>query len=64
MVDADLGITFLPKMAHGSTLLRNTCVRMHPLSDKSYRNIGLAWRKSSDRNEEFSLLGDFIRDNR
>ena len=64
MVDADLGITFLPKMAHGSTLLRNTCVRMHPLSDKSYRNIGLTWRKSSDRSEEFSLLGDFIRDNR
>ncbi|MDG2108060.1 MAG: LysR substrate-binding domain-containing protein [Woeseiaceae bacterium] len=64
MVDADLGITFLPEMARDSSLLRNTQVRMHPLSDKSYRNIGLAWRKSSNRSKEFLLLGDFISDNR
>jgi LysR family hydrogen peroxide-inducible transcriptional activator len=64
MVDADLGITFLPEMARGSTLLRNTRVRLQPLSDKSYRNIGLAWRKGSRRVDEFQLLGTFIRDNR
>jgi LysR family hydrogen peroxide-inducible transcriptional activator len=60
MVDADLGITFLPDMARDSTLLRNTRVRLSPLQDNSYRNIGLAWRKGSRRAEEFGLLGDLI----
>ena len=64
MVDADLGISFLPEMARGSTLLRNTRVRLHALRDKSYRNIGLAWRKGSRRAEEFQILGDFICENR
>lgn len=63
MVDADLGITFLPEMARGSTLLRNTRVRLHALKDKSYRDIGIAWRKGSRRSDEFRLFGDFIRDN-
>lgn len=64
MVDADLGITFLPEMAKGSTLIRNTKVRMYPLSDRSYRTIGLAWRKGSARAEEFRLLGDFFSSHR
>jgi len=64
MVDADLGITFLPEMARGSTLLRNTRVGLQALSDNSYRNIGMVWRKGSRRADEFRLLGDFIRDNR
>jgi LysR family hydrogen peroxide-inducible transcriptional activator len=64
MIDADLGISFLPEMARGSTLLRNTRVRLHALSEKSYRNIGIAWRKGSRRAEEFRLLGEFVRDNR
>lgn len=64
MVDADLGITFLPEMALGSTLLRNTRVKMYPIGHRSYRDIGLAWRKGSSRSEEFRLLGNFIRDNR
>lgn len=61
MVDADLGITFLPELARGSSLLKNTRVRMYALDDKSYRTIGLVWRKGSGRAEEFQLLGDFIR---
>lgn len=64
MIDADLGISFLPEMARGSTLLRNTRVRLHSLSDKSYRNIGMVWRKGSRRVDEFQLLGEYIRDNR
>lgn len=60
MVDADLGITYLPEMAKGSALLRNTRVRTYPLGDRSYRTIGLAWRKGSARTEEFQLLGDFL----
>ena len=64
MVDADLGITFLPEMAKGSVLLRNTRVRLYPMAEKSYRTIGLIWRKGSARAEEFHQLGDFIREHR
>jgi LysR family hydrogen peroxide-inducible transcriptional activator len=61
MVDADLGITFLPEMAQDSALLRNTHVKMYPIGDSSYRTIGLAWRKGSGRVEEFQLLGEFLK---
>ena len=64
MVDADLGITFLPEMARGSALLRNTRVKLWPLGEQSYRTIGLVWRKGSQREGEFRLLGEFLRDNR
>ena len=60
MVDADLGITFLPEMSRNSSLLRNTAVQLHPMPDSSYRNIGLAWRQGSGRAEEFAMLGEFI----
>ena len=64
MVDADLGITFLPEMTRGSALLRNTRVRLYPLGEGSFRTIGLVWRKGSRRVDEFRLLGEFLRDNR
>ena len=64
MVDADMGITFLPEMAKGSALLRNTKVQLHPLGERSLRQIGLGWRKGSSRVEEFSLLGQFLANNR
>lgn len=63
MVDADLGITFLPEMARDSSILRNTRVRMQAISEKSSRTIGLAWRKGSGREEEFRMLGRFLQDN-
>jgi len=62
MIDADLGISFLPEMAKDSSLLGNTRVRMYPLSDRSYREIGLAWRRGSDRADEFRMLGDYVRE--
>jgi len=64
MVDADLGITFLPQMATDSAILRNTRVRLYPMDKKSYREIGLVWRKGSGRAEEFSLLGEYIQAHR
>lgn len=62
MVDADLGITFLPEMARGSSILKSTRVRLTPLSDRSYRTIGLAWRKGTSRDDEFRMLGDYLTD--
>ena len=61
MVDADLGITFLPEMSRDSSLLGNTQVRLHPMSEASYRTIGLVWRKGSRREDEFRLFGEFFR---
>jgi len=60
MVDADLGITFLPELARNSLILKNTRVRMKPLEENSYRTIGLAWRKGTNREEEFRMLGEFM----
>ncbi len=61
MVDADLGITYLPEMAQDSVLLRNTRVKMYSIGDNSYRTIGLVWRKGSGRVEEFKMLGEFLK---
>jgi LysR family hydrogen peroxide-inducible transcriptional activator len=60
MVDADLGVTFLPEMAEGSALLRQTRVRTFPLKERGYREIALLWRSASGRGEEFRMLGEFL----
>ncbi len=62
MVDNDLGVTFIPQMAIDSGLLKYTKVQTKDLKEKSYREIGLAWRKSSVRKHEFTLLADVIRE--
>ena len=61
MVDADLGITFLPEMSGGTALLRNTNVKLRKMGSRSYRTIGLAWRKGGRRDDEFKLLGAFLK---
>ncbi len=61
MVDSDIGITYLTEMARDSSLLQNTEIETYALNKKSYREIGLAWRKGSARKEEFALLGDIIK---
>ena len=62
MVDSDLGVTFIPQMAIDSGLLKNTKVQTKDLKDKSYREIGLSWRKGSVRKHEFKLLADVIQE--
>ncbi|MCF6189283.1 MAG: hydrogen peroxide-inducible genes activator [Cocleimonas sp.] len=60
MVDSDIGITYLTDMAKHSSLLQDTNIKTYPLDKKSYREIGLAWRKGSAREEEFKMLGDVL----
>ncbi len=62
MVDADLGITFLPEMAANSAMLRNTRVKTFPLGERSFRTIALAWRKGSNRTDEFRMFGNFLQE--
>lgn len=60
MVDADLGITFLPEMAEDSAMLQRTQVATYPLGENNHRTIGLIWRRGSARGNEFRTLGEFI----
>ncbi len=62
MVDADLGITYLPEMAVDSPLLERTHVETYPLPEPRHRTIGLAWRRGSAREAEFRMLGEFFRE--
>lgn len=61
MVDADLGVTYLPEMAVHSQLLKNTRIKTMPMGARACRQIGLVWRKASTRAAEFSMLGEFIK---
>ena len=60
MIDADLGVSFIPEMAIGSPVLKNTRVETWTMKSGSYREIGLIWRKGSMRAKEFRMLGEFI----
>ncbi|HPY40486.1 MAG TPA: LysR substrate-binding domain-containing protein [Thiolinea sp.] len=61
MLDADLGVSYLPEMVIGSPLLAGTAVKLWPIAEESYREIGLAWRRGSAREQEFLQLGEAIR---
>ena len=61
MVDADLGITFLPAMAEGSALLATTRVQTYQMDKDAYREIGLVWRRGSRKAAEFKELAELMR---
>ncbi len=63
MVDNGLGIAILPKMAVDAGILRGLKLDFRPFSSpNASRGIALAWRKSSRRGEEFTMLGNYLRD--
>ncbi len=64
MVEADLGVTYLPEMAKDSPMLKNTNIKTQAMPKNSHREIGLIWRQGSARGEEFKMLGEFIKKNR
>ena len=64
MVEADLGVTYLPEMAKNSPMLKNTNIKTQTMPKNSHREIGLIWRKGSARGKEFKMLGEFIKENR
>lgn len=62
MVDNDLGVTLLPRLAIDGGILDGTSIETKPLAgDAPSRKIGLVWRKESPRAEEFKLLADALR---
>ena len=63
MVDNGLGVTVLPKMAVDAGILRGLKLDLRPFSSPgANRRIALVWRPTSPREEEFRLLGNFLRD--
>ena len=63
MVDNGLGQTFVPAMAIESGILKGTSIVARPLRSKNgSRQIALAWRRSSPREEEFHLLATTLCD--
>ncbi len=57
MVAGGLGMTVLPKLAVDGDILRGTNLVTRPLlGGEQGRQIGLCWRRSSPRAEEFRLL--------
>ena len=62
MVDNGLGLTFVPQMAVDAGLLDGTRIEARALdADHGARQIALAWRRSSPREEEFLLLSKALR---
>ena len=62
MVANRLGLTLLPEMAVVSGILAGTPVIARPVDGRhASREIALAWRASSPRAEEFTLLADTLK---
>jgi LysR family hydrogen peroxide-inducible transcriptional activator len=62
MVNADLGITYLPALAEGSALLADSNVKTYRLEESAYREVGLVWRSGGARDQEYRSLGNIIRE--
>jgi LysR family transcriptional regulator, hydrogen peroxide-inducible genes activator len=60
MVANDLGVTFIPAMARESIMLQGSNIELHPMPGDTGRQIGLAWRKGSGREQEFEAFGALI----
>ena len=62
MVENGLGLTFVPQMAVDAGLLDGTRIKALRLeAEHGSRQIALAWRRSSPREEEFRLLSGALR---
>ena len=60
MVDADLGVTYLPEMACRSNLLAATDLQTLVLDRGASREIGLAWRSGTAREQDFDLFAQQV----
>lgn len=62
MVDAGLGVTFVPQMAVAAGILNGTRVASGAFSLGAERRIALVWRKRSPRTSDLQRLGATIRE--
>ena len=62
MVAAGIGVTLVPRLAVDAEIARGTGISLSRLTTPASRQIGLAWRRSSLRTEEFTMLADTLRE--
>ena len=62
MVANDIGVTFIPAMARDSIMVQGSNIALHAMPAPSTRQIGLAWRKGSGREDEFRAFGLLIQE--
>ncbi len=62
MVANGLGVTLLPDMSVKADILGDTHLQLKQFNNENVsREIGMAWRKSDPRREDYLLLGEFIK---
>ena len=62
MVAAGIGVTLIPRLAVDAHITQGTGISLSQLSAPACRQIGLAWRRTSFRTEDFRLLADTLRE--
>ncbi len=62
MVAAGIGVTLVPGLAVDARIAEGTGISLSRLAVPASRRIGLAWRRTSLRAEEFRLLADALRE--
>jgi len=64
MVANGLGVTLLPSISVEADVLGDTALQLKQFTNENVsREIGMAWRKSDPRRDEYLLLAEFIREN-
>ena len=62
MVAAGIGVTLVPRLAVEAGILHGTDIALSPLATPAFRQIGLAWRRTSPRGGEHRLLAEALRE--
>ena len=63
MVITGLGITFMPGLYVRRELKQDPNLKLHEIHGRSiYRMVGMAWRKSSARRENYEAIADLFRE--
>lgn len=61
MAEHHKGLTFLPKIAVDKGIHANTSLVVSPVPGKPYREIGVAWRKTSMRQQTYQNIADILK---
>ena len=62
MVAAGIGVTLVPRLAVDARIAEGTEISLSRLAAPASRRIGLAWRRTSVRAEEFRMLASTLRE--
>ena len=62
MVAAGIGVTLIPRIAVEAQITRGTEISLARFATPASRRIGLAWRRTSMRAEEFRMLAGALRE--